>query len=232
MLERAIAQLPALEGDRGGMRHEPGEGPQVERQIHSVATTDEVCWNLPSARRGGNKAVSRAALQGSRFEMKTQFETLALTSPAPQVTVVTMNRPAAMNSMNTRMMEELRDCFSEIYVEPDVARCLILTGAGDRAFCAGADLKERNGMTDAAWRRQHAVVEQIIRAMLDCPLPIIAAVNGAAFAGGCELAMPATSSTPPITPALPRPRWRWGSFLVRWGRRTCPAPSAYAAQRN
>jgi enoyl-CoA hydratase/carnithine racemase len=121
--------------------------------------------------------------------MRTQFETLLLTSPAPHVTVVTMNRPAAMNAMNTTMMEELGICFAQFYVEPDAARCLVLTGAGDKAFCAGADLKERNGMTDAVWRRQHAIVEQTIRAMLDCPLPIIAAVNGAAFAGGCELAM-------------------------------------------
>jgi enoyl-CoA hydratase/carnithine racemase len=121
--------------------------------------------------------------------MRTQFETLLLTSPAPHVTVVTMNRPAAMNAMNTTMMEELGICFAQFYVEPDAARCLVLTGAGDKAFCAGADLKERNGMTDAVWRRQHAIVEQTIRAMLDCPLPIIAAVNGAAYAGGCELAM-------------------------------------------
>ena len=121
--------------------------------------------------------------------MRTQFETLLLTSPAPHVTVVAMNRPAAMNAMNTTMMEELGICFAQFYVEPDAARCLVLTGAGDKAFCAGADLKERNGMTDAVWRRQHAIVEQTIRAMLDCPLPIIAAVNGAAYAGGCELAM-------------------------------------------
>jgi enoyl-CoA hydratase/carnithine racemase len=121
--------------------------------------------------------------------MAETFKTLALADPAPHVLSVTMSRPEAMNAMNTTMMEELRDCFSLFYVEPDRARCIILTGAGDRAFCAGADLKERNGMTDATWRRQHAIVEQAIRAMMDCPVPIIAAVNGAAFAGGCELAL-------------------------------------------
>ena len=121
--------------------------------------------------------------------MRTEFETLLLTNPAPHVTLVTMNRPAAMNAMNTTMMEEIGACFAQFYIEPDAARCLVLTGAGDKAFCAGADLKERNGMTDAVWRRQHAIVEQTIRSMLDCPLPIIAAVNGAAYAGGCELAM-------------------------------------------
>jgi enoyl-CoA hydratase len=158
--------------------------------------------------------------------MKTQFETLTLTSPAPHVTVVTMNRPAAMNAMNTKMMEELRDCFARFYIEPDAARCLILTGAGDRAFCAGADLKERDGMTDAVWRRQHAIVEQTIRAMLDCPPPIIAAVNGAAVAGGCELAMA------PTTPASPRPKSPSASSPAPWARRTCRAPSASAGPRR
>lgn len=118
-----------------------------------------------------------------------EYETLDVALAENGVATVTMNRPEARNAMNTRMMEELRDCFSAYYVEPASARCIILTGAGDRAFCAGADLKERHGMTDAVWRRQHAIVEQAIRAMMDCPVPIIAAVNGAAFAGGCELAL-------------------------------------------
>ena len=121
--------------------------------------------------------------------MSATFTTLALSTPAPGVLVVTMNRPAAMNAMNTQMMSDLRDCFMSFYVDADAARCIVLTGAGDKAFCAGADLKERNGMTDATWRRQHAIIEQAVRGMVECPIPIIAAVNGAAYAGGCELAL-------------------------------------------
>lgn len=121
--------------------------------------------------------------------MPATYATLALSMPAPHVLQVTMTRPEVMNAMNTQMMTDLRDCFMSFYVEADSARCIVFTGAGDKAFCAGADLKERNGMTDATWRRQHAIVEQAVRAIVDCPIPILAAVNGAAFAGGCELAL-------------------------------------------
>lgn len=121
--------------------------------------------------------------------MRHEYETLRLDEPVAHVTVVTMNRPHALNAMNTQMMTDLRDCFASFYVDQGDARCLVLTGAGEKGFCAGADLKERNGMTDEVWRRQHAIVEQAIRAIMECPVPIIAAVNGAAYAGGCELAL-------------------------------------------
>jgi enoyl-CoA hydratase/carnithine racemase len=117
------------------------------------------------------------------------YDTLKVALREDRVGIVTMSRPEALNAMNTRMMEELRDLFAGFYVEPDRAACLVLTGEGDRGFCTGADLKERKGMSDAVWRRQHAVVEQMIRVIMECPLPIIAAVNGAAYAGGMELAL-------------------------------------------
>jgi enoyl-CoA hydratase/carnithine racemase len=117
------------------------------------------------------------------------YDTLKVAIGEDKVGIVTMNRPEALNAMNTRMMEELRDLFSGFYVEPDRAACLVLTGEGTRGFCTGADLKERKGMIDAVWRRQHAIVEQMIRAIMECPVPIIAAVNGAAYAGGMEIAL-------------------------------------------
>jgi enoyl-CoA hydratase len=116
------------------------------------------------------------------------FETLNLAFSADRVGIVTLNRPNVRNAMNTTMMGELRDCFAGFYVDQNAAACLVLSGAGT-AFCAGADLKERKGMEDAAWRRQHAIAEQMIKAVMECPIPIIAAVNGAAFAGGMELAL-------------------------------------------
>jgi enoyl-CoA hydratase len=115
------------------------------------------------------------------------YETLKV-SFQDRVGIITMNRPEARNAMTTRMMTELRDCFAGFYIDPQVAGCLVLTGAG-AGFCSGADLKERKGMSEATWQQQHAVVEQMVKAIMDCPIPVIAAVNGAAYAGGMEIAL-------------------------------------------
>ncbi len=121
--------------------------------------------------------------------LQTVYDTLALSEPSPDVLVVTLNRPEASNALNTRMGQELRELWDGLAARPDAVRCVLLTGAGDRAFCAGGDLKERHGMTDAAWAAQHLVFERMIRAQLDCPAPILAAVNGAAYGGGVELTL-------------------------------------------
>jgi enoyl-CoA hydratase/carnithine racemase len=121
--------------------------------------------------------------------MDLTFETLLVEMPDPGILLVTMNRPDRLNAMNTAMMTDLRDLFTELYVNPALANCIVLTGAGERGFCPGADLKERDGMTDDVWRRQHAIVEQFIKAMHSCPIPIIAAVNGVAMGGGLEIAL-------------------------------------------
>jgi enoyl-CoA hydratase len=115
-------------------------------------------------------------------------ETLLLTEEDHVLTVV-LNRPDAGNALNTLMLTEVVDLLASLYVDPCGVRCIVLTGAGDRIFCAGGDLKERKGMTDEAWRRQHALTEQMMRHLLECPIPVIAAINGAAYGGGCELAV-------------------------------------------
>lgn len=117
------------------------------------------------------------------------FRHLLLTrSDDGHVVTVTLNRPEQHNAMNTAMGEDLLACFEALARDPE-ARAIVLTGAGERAFCAGGDLKERNGMTDAAWRAQHVIFEQAAMKILRCPAPVIAAVEGFALAGGCELAI-------------------------------------------
>ncbi|MBO6521968.1 MAG: enoyl-CoA hydratase/isomerase family protein [Rhodospirillales bacterium] len=117
------------------------------------------------------------------------FEMLEVSRLADHVMVVTLNRPEVRNAFNTQLGAELLDLWTSLYRDPSQCRVVVLTGAGDKAFCAGADLKERNGMSDDAWRQQHALFEQMIRAMMDCPVPIIGAINGAAYAGGLEIAL-------------------------------------------
>jgi enoyl-CoA hydratase/carnithine racemase len=116
----------------------------------------------------------------------TAYDTLVV-EPG-RLTTVRLNRPTASNALNTRMGEELVAYFESLLMDPGEARCVVLTGTGEKAFCAGGDLKERRGMTDAAWRAQHVVFERMVRALLDCPIPVIGAINGAAYGGGCEIA--------------------------------------------
>lgn len=117
------------------------------------------------------------------------YETLELESPADNVLVVRLNRPEVRNAISTQMGRDIVDAFTWLNAEPEPWRCVIFTGAGDKALCAGVDLKERRGMTDDDWNKQHKLFERMMLAVLDCPIPVIAAVNGAAYAGGCEFVL-------------------------------------------
>ncbi len=117
------------------------------------------------------------------------YETLLLERREPHRLVVTLNRPQVLNAINTRMGQELLDLWLRLDLLDEDLRCVVLTGAGDRAFCAGGDLKERNGMTDEAWRRQHEIFERAYFALLEVPVPVIAALNGHAYGGGLETAL-------------------------------------------
>ncbi len=121
--------------------------------------------------------------------MDREFETILSEDRGNGVALLTLNRPQVANALNTRMGHDLLAFFEAINAAPAQVRCIVLTGAGERAFCAGGDLKERNGMTDEAWQDQHLLFERMVRAFIACPAPVIGAVNGAAYAGGCELAL-------------------------------------------
>ncbi len=116
------------------------------------------------------------------------YSTLKLEMPADHIQLVTLNRVEVANAFNTQMATDLMHVFENLALDSGEIRCVVLTGAGEKAFCAGGDLKQRDGMSNEDWTRQHRVYERMIRAILDCPLPLIAAVNGAAYGGGCELA--------------------------------------------
>ena len=121
--------------------------------------------------------------------MNREFETIRAEDRGEGLILLTLDRPQAANALNTRMGHDLFAFFDAVNAAPAQTRCIVLTGAGERAFCAGGDLKERNGMTDEEWQDQHLLFERMIRAFIACPVPVIGAVNGAAYAGGCELAL-------------------------------------------
>jgi enoyl-CoA hydratase len=116
------------------------------------------------------------------------FETLKTEHVDDHVLLITLKRPEASNAFNTQMAWDLTHLFEGLAMSPGQVRALVLTGSGQKAFCAGGDLKERKGMTDVAWGAQHLVFERMIRAVIACPVPTIGAINGAAYGGGCELA--------------------------------------------
>lgn len=115
-------------------------------------------------------------------------ETLRHERIGEHVLLVTLDRPSVLNALNTAMGRDLFALFQCLAENAQDIRCVVLTGAG-KAFCAGGDLKERDGMPPAQWQAQHELFERAFVAMLECPVPVLAAVNGPAFGGGLEIAL-------------------------------------------
>lgn len=102
--------------------------------------------------------------------------------------ILTLNRPEAMNAFSYAILEELMEIVESIRVQPEV-RVVIITGAGEKSFSAGADLKERKSLTEAEVKRNLNKMGEIFTAIDELPQPTIAAINGYAFGGGMELAL-------------------------------------------
>jgi len=104
---------------------------------------------------------------------------------------VTFNRPNVLNALNRKTMDELGDCLKKVRADDDI-RVLILTGAGEKAFVAGADINELSQQTPVNGREFTLYGQEIFHRLETLGKPVIAAINGFALGGGCELALACT----------------------------------------
>ena len=104
-----------------------------------------------------------------------------------QVGIITINREKALNALNSTVLDELDKTLDS--VDLDTVRCLILTGAGEKSFVAGADIGEMSTLTKAEGEAFGKKGNDVFRKLETFPIPVIAAVNGFALGGGCEISM-------------------------------------------
>lgn len=103
------------------------------------------------------------------------------------VGTITINRPKALNALNSQVLDELNETLDA--VDLDTVRCLVLTGAGDKSFVAGADIAEMSSLNKAEGEAFGKKGNDVFRKLETFPIPVIAAVNGFALGGGCEISM-------------------------------------------
>lgn len=104
-----------------------------------------------------------------------------------QIGIITINRPKALNALNSTVLDELDKTLDA--VDQEAIRCLILTGAGEKSFVAGADIGEMSTLTKAEGEAFGKKGNDVFRKLETFPIPVIAAVNGFALGGGCEISM-------------------------------------------
>jgi len=104
------------------------------------------------------------------------------------IVTLILNRPESANALSLQLLAELNRALDDITYDRSV-RCVIVTGAGEKVFCAGADLKERAGMDQLQVRKTVSLIRETVNRMETLPKPVIAAVNGTALGGGLELAL-------------------------------------------
>ena len=107
-----------------------------------------------------------------------------------EIEIVTLNRPEALNALSFGVLRELEEAFTTL--RSSDARGLIVTGAGEKSFCAGADIKEMRGRDLLAQKRDTRLGQRVMTLLCELPMTSIAVVNGYAFGGGMELAMGCT----------------------------------------
>jgi enoyl-CoA hydratase len=116
------------------------------------------------------------------------FETILVEHDGP-VALITLNRPSVLNALNAQLLSELSDALTDLENDEEV-RCVVITGAGTKAFAAGADIGELNALKNAGEGAEKARIGQAVTLQIErLKKPVIMAVNGFALGGGCELAM-------------------------------------------
>jgi enoyl-CoA hydratase len=133
-------------------------------------------------------------MNNAKPDLETELTTLRLALDGP-IATVTLHRPEVLHAINGVMFDELEGLFHRLAADPEI-RVMIVTGSGDRAFAAGADIRalaETDAVTGrAAAERGHHVFGLIHSQLERAGKPVIAAINGAALGGGCELALACT----------------------------------------
>ena len=107
---------------------------------------------------------------------------------AGKIAVLTVNRPQALNALNAATLDELANVLARVAADPEL-RVLLITGAGEKAFIAGADITAMQGMSALEAQAFSEKGQRVMQAIEALPIPVIALVNGYALGGGCELAM-------------------------------------------
>ena len=143
---------------------------------------------------------------------------------------VTINRPEALNALNKTVLEELFDVFGRIEDDDEVS-AVILTGEG-RSFVAGADIAQMSTLTVAEGRSFGAYGQKVMNYMEKIEKPIIAAVNGFALGGGCELAMSCDIRLASETAVFGQPGWAWALLPASAEHSAWPGLLAWGRQKN
>ncbi len=120
--------------------------------------------------------------------MSESHKTITLETDDRGIVTLTINRPDKLNALNDELLNELADAFKSIQVDNEV-NAVILTGSGDKAFVAGADIKELSELNERSGRMKSQKGQQIFQSIEDTRKPVVAVVNGYALGGGAELAM-------------------------------------------